>query len=169
MPIAGCEPSCVLTLIEEYPRLVDGPATKAISEQTRLVEDLLVEAIDDGDLTLDAGSTMAGRRIVYHGHCHQKAIVGLDSTIALLRRIPGATVDVLDAGCCGMAGSFGFEREHYDLSLALGRRRLAPAVQAASPDTVLVAPGMSCRQQIDHLTGRRAAHPAEVLWEALAR
>src|SRR5439155_11052734 len=81
----------------------------------------------------------------------------------------GFAVTEVDSGCCGMAGSFGFEREHYEISTWLGNRRLAPAVKAAPADTEIVAPGMSCRQQIDHLAGRRARHPAEVLWSALAR
>jgi len=78
-------------------------------------------------------------------------------------------VSEVDSGCCGMAGSFGFEREHYDISVALGNRRLAPAVKAAAATTTVVAPGISCRQQIQHLAGRRALHPAEALREALAR
>ena len=81
----------------------------------------------------------------------------------------GYKVSEVDSGCCGMAGSFGFEREHYDISVTLGNRRLAPAVKAAPAATEVVAPGISCRQQIQHLAGRRAKHPAEVLWEALAR
>ena len=102
-----------------------------------------------------------------HGHCHQKALVGTAPTVAALRWA-GFEVSEVDSGCCGMAGSFGFEREHYDVSVTLGNRRLAPAVKAAAPDTDVVAPGVSCRQQIQHLTGRRARHPAEVLVEALA-
>jgi Fe-S oxidoreductase len=101
-----------------------------------------------------------------HGHCHQKALVGTAPTVAVLGWA-GFEVSEVDSGCCGMAGSFGFEREHYDISVWLGNRRLAPAVQAAAADTEVVAPGISCRQQIEHLTGRRAKHPAEVLWEAL--
>ena len=93
-------------------------------------------------------------------------MVGTAPTVAALRWA-GYEVSEVDSGCCGMAGSFGFEREHYDISVALGNRRLAPAVKAAPADTVVVAPGISCRQQIEHLAGRRAKHPAEVLWESL--
>jgi Fe-S oxidoreductase len=102
-----------------------------------------------------------------HGHCHQKAMVGTAPTVAALAWA-GYEVSEVDSGCCGMAGSFGFEKEHYDISVSLGRRRLAPAVEAAGADTEVVAPGISCRQQIQHLAGRRAKHPAEVLREALA-
>ena len=94
--------------------------------------------------------------------------MGTGPTVAALRWA-GFEVTEVDSGCCGMAGSFGFEREHYDLSVRLGNRRLAPAVRAAGPDVEVVAPGISCRQQIEHLTDRRARHPAEVLWDALAR
>jgi Fe-S oxidoreductase len=103
-----------------------------------------------------------------HGHCHQKAMVGTAPTVAALQWA-GYRVSEVDSGCCGMAGSFGFEREHYDISVQLGQRRLAPAVKAAPAGTEVVAPGISCRQQIQHLAGRRAKHPAEVLRDALAQ
>jgi Fe-S oxidoreductase len=108
---------------------------------------------------------LAGRAVV-HGHCHHKAVMGLEPEVELLRST-GLEVEVLDSGCCGMAGSFGFETEHYDISVSLGNRRLAPAVKAAPVDTEIVAPGISCRQQIEHLTGRRAKHPAEALRDQL--
>ncbi len=94
--------------------------------------------------------------------------MGTAPTVAALRWA-GFTVAEVDSGCCGMAGSFGFEKEHYDISVAVGNRRLVPAVKAEPPTTEIVAPGISCRQQIDHLAGRQAKHPAEVLWETLAR
>src|SRR5262245_24804425 len=107
-----------------------------------------------------------GRKALLHGHCHQKALVGTAPTVAVLKSA-GFEVSEVDSGCCGMAGSFGFEKEHYDLSLTIGNRRLAPAVKAAASDIEIVAPGISCRQQIEHLTGKKAKHPAEVLWEAI--
>ena len=103
-----------------------------------------------------------GQSVLLHGHCHQKALVGTASTVGLLRAA-GFDVSEIDSGCCGMAGSFGFEKEHYDLSVAIGNRRLAPAVQAAGAGVEIVAPGISCRQQIAHLAGRTAKHPAELL------
>jgi Fe-S oxidoreductase len=111
---------------------------------------------------------LAGRRILFHGHCHQKAEVGTAATMALLRRIPGVVVEELDAGCCGMAGSFGFEAEHYDVSMTIGADRLFPAINAAAQDTVIAATGVSCRQQIYHGTARTAWHPVELVHEALA-
>jgi Fe-S oxidoreductase len=133
----------------------------------RQVEELLTEAIDAGSLVLAKDSPVAGRRILFHGHCHQKADVGTAATVALLRRLPGAEVVELDAGCCGMAGSFGFEAEHYDISMTVGEDRLFPAVRAEPPTTLVAATGVSCRQQIAHGTERRARHPLELLLDAI--
>ena len=169
VPIVGCEPSCLLTLREEHLSLLpDDPRAQVVADQTRLVEELLVEAIDDGGLTLDPGSAVSGRPIVFHGHCHQKALAGTAATVALLERIPGAQVTELDAGCCGMAGSFGFETEHYDLSMQIGESRLFPALRGAAPGTLVSATGVSCRQQIGHGVGQRAWHPVELVKAAQA-
>jgi Fe-S oxidoreductase len=167
-PIVGCEPSCLLTLREEHLALAPGdPRTRAVADQTRLVEELLVEAIDDGSLRLDPGSKVAGSRIVFHGHCHQKALAGTAATVELLRRIPAAEVVELDAGCCGMAGSFGFEAEHYDLSMHIGESRLFPALREEDAGTLVAATGVSCRQQIGHGVGLEARHPVQIVREAL--
>ncbi len=167
VPIVGCEPSCLLTLRDEFLDLLpDDDDARAVAHQAHLVADLLVEALDDGSLALDG--SFAGRTILLHGHCHEKAVTGTKATMDLLRRLPGATVSELDAGCCGMAGSFGFEREHYDLSMKIGGLRLFPAVRAADEGTVFAATGVSCRQQIAHGTDRRAQHPAELVRAALA-
>ncbi|MGR6966355.1 FAD-binding and (Fe-S)-binding domain-containing protein [Geodermatophilus sp. URMC 61] len=168
-PIVGCEPSCILTLRAEHVSLLpDDPNVRAVAERVRLPEELLVEAIDAGRLELREDSWLAGRTVVFHGHCHQKAEAGTAATVALLKRIPGVTVQELDAGCCGMAGSFGYETEHYDISLRVGEDRLFPAVRAAAPDAVIAATGTSCREQIHHGTHRTARHPIELLLEALA-
>jgi Fe-S oxidoreductase len=154
----------VFSLKHELPDLASGNiGALAIAEQARMVDDLLAEALDDGSLRVDPNAAAAGRRILFHGHCHQKAASATTGSTALLKRIPGATVDVLDAGCCGMAGSFGFEREHYDLSLAIGGMRLFPAVNAAPDDAIVTATGVSCRQQILHGTSRHAVHPVVLL------
>ena len=169
VPIVGCEPSCLLTLREEHLQLLpDDPRAQVVAKQARLVEELLVEAIDDGSLVLDAASAVANRPIVFHGHCHQKALAGTAATVALLERIPGAQVAELDAGCCGMAGSFGFEAEHYELSMQIGESRLFPALRSTEPGTLVAATGVSCRQQIGHGVGQRAWHPAELVRAALA-
>jgi FAD/FMN-containing dehydrogenase/Fe-S oxidoreductase len=166
-PIVGCEPSCLLTLLDETLALLPGDhRAHEVAGRVRPVEDLITEAIDAGDLELSADTWPAGHTILFHGHCHQKAEVGTAATVALLRRIPGARVVELDAGCCGMAGSFGFEAEHYALSMTIGEDRLFPAVRAEPPDTVVAATGVSCRQQIAHGTTRRAHHPLELVASA---
>jgi FAD/FMN-containing dehydrogenase/Fe-S oxidoreductase len=170
VPIVGCEPSCLLTLREEHLLLLEGdPRAEAVARQATLVEELLVEAIDDGGLRLDAASPVSGRPIVFHGHCHQKALAGTAATVALLERIPGAEVTELDAGCCGMAGSFGFEPEHYELAMQVGESRLFGALRALDTETLVAATGVSCRQQIAHGTGLRARHPVELVRAALSR
>ena len=168
VPIVGVEPSCLLTLRDEYPALLAGdPRAQVVAGGTRLPEELLVEAIDAGRLVLPAENSVSGRRVVFHGHCHQKALAGTAATMALLRSIPGADVIELDAGCCGMAGSFGFEAEHYDLSMSIGELRLFPAVRAEAEETIIAATGVSCRQQVAHGTGRRARHPLEIIRQTL--
>jgi FAD/FMN-containing dehydrogenase/Fe-S oxidoreductase len=165
VPIVGLEPSCLLTLRDETVELVRTEDARAVARQSFLFEEFLVRERGRG-LELSFGAK--GKKALLHGHCHQKALVGTAPTVAALRWA-GFEVQEIDSGCCGMAGSFGFEREHYDISVALGNRRLAPAVKAAPADTEIVAPGISCRQQIQHLAGRRAKHPAEVLHETLSR
>ncbi|MGA8417110.1 MAG: FAD-linked oxidase C-terminal domain-containing protein [Candidatus Dormiibacterota bacterium] len=166
--IVGVEPSCILTLAEEHIALQPGnPDAELVARQVRLVDELLLDAIDAGHLRMDPASPLAGRRFLFHGHCHQKALTGTSRTVRLLSRIPGATVVELDAGCCGMAGSFGFETEHYDLSMQIGGMRLFPAVNSENADTVIAATGVSCRQQIEHGTGRRAQHPVELIRAAV--
>ena len=168
MPIVGVEPSCLLTLRDEYLALLPGdPGARAVAAATRLPEELLLEAIAEGRLVLPVQNPVSGRRVLFHGHCHQKALAGTAATTALLRSIPGAEVIEVDAGCCGMAGSFGFEAEHYGLSMSIGELRLFPAIRAEGQDTIIAATGVSCRQQIAHGTGRPARHPLEIVRQVL--
>ncbi len=102
-----------------------------------------------------------------HAHCHEKAVTGTRATLELLQRIPGASVEEIDAGCCGMAGSFGFESEHYELSMQIGALRLFPSLAAEDADVLVAATGVSCRQQIAHGTPRRAWHPVELVRTAV--
>jgi Fe-S oxidoreductase len=164
LPVIGLEPSCLLTLRDEYVELAPGPEARQVARGSFLLDEFLLRERARG---LSLSFRDGGGRALLHGHCHQKALVGTGPTVQALRWA-GFEVTEVDSGCCGMAGSFGFEREHYDISVTLGNRRLAPAVRAAGGETEVVAPGISCRQQIEHLTGRRARHPAEVIRGALA-
>ncbi len=187
LPIVGLEPSCILTFRDEYPDLIDDPRTAALAQHTFLFDEFLAKEIREGRVTLPFSSTdhrppttdhssmstgsrpssVVGRQFLLHGHCHQKALVGTAHALELLRLIPGATVREVDSGCCGMAGSFGYEAEHYDVSIKIGERALLPAVRALPPEAEVVAMGTSCRHQIADGAGRRARHLAEVLADAL--
>ncbi len=155
--IVGCEPSCLLSLRDEYPDLVPGPESEAIAKRSFLIEEFLPE--------LKINFPAPPPHVLVHGHCHQKALSGTDPLMRFLEQT-GSRVEIVDSGCCGMAGSFGYEREHFDISLEMAARRLLPAVRQASTETVLAAPGTSCRHQIQDGTGRRAYHPVEIVARA---
>jgi Fe-S oxidoreductase len=164
-PIVACEPSCILTLRDDYPALLRGEQRRraeAVAAACRTFEELL-DSVPPDAVPLASGP----RRVLVQGHCHQRALVGMGPLLRLLRRLPGAEVVDLDAGCCGLAGSFGYEKEHYDVSLAVGEQRLFPTLRQADAETVIVAPGFSCRTQIAHATGRTAVHPVTLLRAAL--
>ncbi len=165
VPIVGCEPSCILTFRDEYPDLLDDPRVGELAKQTFMIEEFLAGLHGRGALNLPWRN--GARSLLLHGHCHQKALIGSAPSLQMLRMLPEAEVEEVDSGCCGMAGSFGYEEEHYDLSLAIGGRRLFPAVKAKGPEWEVVAAGVSCRQQIAHGTGRRARHLIEILADAL--
>jgi FAD/FMN-containing dehydrogenase/Fe-S oxidoreductase len=167
VPIVGVEPSCILTLREDYRDLVPGADADHVAAQARTIDELLAELAQAGRLPFPERPADGGRDYLLHGHCHQKALVGTAPTLAVLRAIPGARVQEIPSGCCGMAGSFGYEKEHYALSLAIGEQRLFPAVRSAPEGAVIVADGISCRQQILHGTERPARHLVEVVAEAL--
>ncbi len=161
IPIVGLEPSCLLTLRDELLMLVpDDPRGPAIAKNAFLFEEFIAKLVEEGEL--DLKFKQATEKVLLHGHCQQKALAGTATSKQTLGAA-GCEVDEVDSGCCGMAGSFGYEAEHYDISQAMGERRLLPAVRAADEKTTIVAAGVSCRQQIKHGTGRQALHPAEVL------
>ncbi len=166
IPLLGLEPSCLLTLADEWPELLPGGETRRVAAAVDLADAWLARQTKAGrsDLQLERRS----EECLVHGHCHQKALQGVTGTLAALGLVPGLNVTVLDSGCCGMAGSFGFEKEHYDLSVAIANLELLPAL-AAKPEAIVVAPGTSCRHQIKDLAGRRAWHPLEVLAAALGK
>lgn len=163
------EPSCLSAVREDAPDLLRGEAqqrARCVANATVLFEAFVEETWrdDGGPVALRTGPS----RVLLHGHCHQKAMGLLAPAKALLARVPGATVVDLDAGCCGMAGSFGYAREHYDVSRAIGERRLLPAARTLGSGDVLVATGVSCRHQVEELAGVRAVHPAELLRSLLS-
>jgi FAD/FMN-containing dehydrogenase/Fe-S oxidoreductase len=157
------EPSCLSAMREDVPALLRDHEQQQALQVARAClsfeEFLDRHAAEGRPLPLRNGPT----RVLLHGHCHQKSMGGVASAKALLARIPGTTVTDLDAGCCGMAGSFGYAREHFEVSRQIGERRLLPAARGLAPGEVLVAAGTSCRQQVADFTGVRALHPAELL------
>jgi FAD/FMN-containing dehydrogenase/Fe-S oxidoreductase len=166
IPILGLEPSCILTLLDEWPELVPGLDTRRISLAADLADAWLARQVEasKGDLELKPRR----EKCLLHGHCHQKALRGVGGSAGVLRLVPELDVNVLDAGCCGMAGSFGYEKEHYDLSVQIANLVLVPTLKA-EPAALIAAPGTSCRHQIKDLTGRRALHPLEVIRANLVR
>jgi Fe-S oxidoreductase len=159
IPIVGLEPSCILTFRDELPSFFPGEkrATDLAAHSMLLDEFMVREAPDFVPTEIRGGA-------IVQAHCHQQALAGIENEVALLSRAPGLRVEVLDAGCCGMAGAFGYDREHYEVSKAIGARGLIPAIEAAAAETIIVADGFSCRAQIRHFCpSRRPMHLAEVL------
>ena len=164
--IVGLEPSCILTLKDEYPDLIKDKIADKIAAYSSTIDVYLHDLITRGEFGLEF--TPKPEQVKIHGHCHQKAIEGMEPSIKVLEAISGVSVKEINSGCCGMAGSFGYEREHYDFSLRIGETRLFPAVRTMDKDTLLVANGVSCRQQIKQGTNRTALHLASVLADKLA-
>lgn len=182
-PLVGIEPSCILSFRDEYPALMangaNGDASlngandaERLAKNCLLFDEFLMREVEAGRITADAFSDMEAE-IWLHGHCHQKALVGVEKTAALLRLPKNTTVHVIPSGCCGMAGSFGYEKAHYQTSIAIGEMILFPAVrEAVKNNTVdhpvfIAAPGTSCRMQIHDGTGITALHPIEILYRLL--
>jgi Fe-S oxidoreductase len=164
LPIVFLEPSCLSAIKEDVPSLLRDDAQRRalkVAGQSVLFEEFLEGECAAGRARLDLNPGPA--QVLLHGHCHQKAMGRLAPAKALLGRIPGATVVDLEAGCCGMAGSFGYAREHFEVSRAIGERRLLPAARGVGEGSVLVASGTSCRHQVDDFTGTRAVHAAELI------
>ncbi len=160
-PIIGLEPACVSVFREELPNLFPfDEQAKRLSAQVLLLSEYLDRK--PGALPFPA----LARHAVVHGHCHHKAVLKMDAELSLMKKL-GLDVELLDSGCCGMAGSFGFERDKYEVSMRCAERVLLPAVRGAAADTLLVADGFSCREQIQQTTGRQALHLAQVLQMAL--
>jgi FAD/FMN-containing dehydrogenase/Fe-S oxidoreductase len=162
LPILGCEPSCLTMLLDEYRDLKLARDPSPVANASLLADAFLADSAHVPGLPLRP----LDRSVLLHGHCQQRAVIGTGPTRKLLERIPGAQIRELDSGCCGMAGSFGYEKSHYEVSSALAERVLLPAARA-EPDAILVAPGFSCRSQVHGLAGLTALHPLQLVAEQL--
>ena len=167
-PLVGIEPSCILSFRDEYPRLVPENLredAKRLANNCLLYDEFLMREVEAGRLSKEAFGELQGE-LWLHGHCHQKALVGIEKTASLLRLVKGLEVHVIPSGCCGMAGSFGYEAKHYEDSMRVANTTLVPALkkaQAANPSIYVAAPGTSCRTQIADTTGIHAYHPIDIL------
>lgn len=173
VPLVGIEPSCILSFRDEYPDLVEPVMredAKKLGKSCLLFDEFIVREFKAGRIKRDVFMELDAD-IYLHGHCHQKSLIGVGKCAEMLRLIPGIKVNVIPSGCCGMAGSFGYEKEHYETSLAIGEMALFPAVRKATEDkkkkVIVAAPGTSCRQQILDGTGVKALHPIEIMYNCL--
>jgi len=165
-PIVGIEPSCLLTLRDELGVVMKDDRTKPVTDRSVLFEEFLAGEARRGELRLPLRKN--GKQQAYlHGHCHQKALGTMPDVVAALQLVPGLSVKTIESSCCGMAGAFGYEKDHYDVSMRMAERSLLPAVRGAPADALIVADGTSCRHQIEDGAGRRALHVARVLQSVL--
>ena len=163
--VAGLEPSCILTFRDEYLDLLeDDDRVSSIADASMLIEEIVAEAMGDG---AELSPVREPGRVLFHGHCHQKALVGTGTAMEVLRSIPGCDAEEIESGCCGMAGSFGMEKEHYDVSMRIGEQGLFGPIRAAGDGVTVVSEGVSCRQQIADGTGASAKHLVELLADAI--
>ncbi|HHH49729.1 MAG TPA: FAD-binding oxidoreductase [Saprospiraceae bacterium] len=168
-PLIGIEPSAILSFRDEYPKLVDASevaAAKALSKHVFLIDEFLASEIEKGNIRSES-FTKKTQKIYLHGHCHQKSLSSVDSSAWLMSLPENYSVQIIPSGCCGMAGSFGYEKEHYDISMQIGELVLFPAIRKTKENDIIAAPGTSCRHQIMDGTKRKALHPVEVLFDAL--
>ena len=166
-PLLGLEPSAILSFRDEYIRLADDKeAAERVSKNAFLLEEFFKKEVIAGNITANS-FTSEKKKIKLHGHCHQKALSGVENTFVMLNLPQNFEVTVIPSGCCGMAGSFGYEKEHYEVSMQIGEQTLFPAVRKASEETVIAAPGTSCRHQIYDGTGKKALHPVVIMAAAV--
>jgi Fe-S oxidoreductase len=166
--IVGLEPSCLLTLRDEYLAMGLGEDAVRLSRRAMLFEEFIAAQADAGQFRLDL-VPLGAKTALLHGHCHQKAFDAMPAVRRVLALVPGLKVETVESSCCGMAGSFGYEAEHFDVSMRMAELALLPAVRQAKPDTLVVADGTSCRHQIHDGSGREALHVARVLQMALKK
>ena len=169
IPLIGIEPSAILTFRDEYPDLAydqNVDTAQALSKNVFLIDEFIANEITKGNIKKESFTTKP-KLIKLHGHCQQKAITSMAPTQNILSFPENYKVELIASGCCGMAGSFGYEKEHYDLSMQIGELVLLPTVRMQLSDTLIAAPGTSCRHQIKDGAQKIALHPVEILFEAL--
>ncbi|MDH3228273.1 MAG: FAD-binding protein [Alphaproteobacteria bacterium] len=166
VPVIGLEPSCLFSLRDEFLAMLPGEETAKLAGRAMLFEEFIAAEIEAGRFTLDFGPGRGGK-VLLHGHCHQKAMGAVGAVQTALALVPGLEVETIESTCCGMAGAFGYEAEHFDVSMGIGELDVLPAVRKAEMDVMIVADGTSCRHQIAGGTGRQAVHVARVLADAL--
>jgi len=162
IPIVGLEPSCILTIKDELPSLVPGLKSQKLAENVQLLDEYLVEEKKAGRLQLEY-KISEPKKVLLHGHCHQKAFDSLNSTVKLLESIEGIEVEIIDSSCCGMAGAFGYQSENYEFSMEMAELSLLPRIRQATDKEIITTSGTSCRQQIKHGSGRSVQHPISLL------
>jgi Fe-S oxidoreductase len=167
VPIVGLEPSCLLTLRDEFLAMLPGGDTERLGSQAFLFEEFLAREKSAG--RLPGSIAKSARKVLLHGHCHQKAFGVMGSVEAALGLVDGLVVETVESSCCGMAGAFGYGAETYEASIAMGELSLLPAVRGAPADTTIAADGFSCRHQIRDGTGRTALHVARILSQAMSQ
>jgi FAD/FMN-containing dehydrogenase/Fe-S oxidoreductase len=168
-PLIGIEPSAILTFRDEYIDLADDDlysTAKEMSKQVFTIDEFIAKEIAKGNINKEQ-FTKEKKKIMLHGHCQQKALSSVAPTVILLTLPENYSVETIPSGCCGMAGSFGYEKEHYDISMKIGELVLFPSVRKQADDVIIAAPGTSCRHQVKDGTGKHAKHPVEILYEAL--
>ncbi len=169
LPVIGLEPSAILSFRDEYKRFYKNEkVTNAIAKNTFLFEEFLAKEIENGTIT-KAQFTTAAKTIKIHGHCHQKALSNQKVTFDVLNLPENYKVSIISSGCCGMAGSFGYEKEHYDVSMKIGELKLFPSIRKSEEDVIISANGTSCRHQIYDGTQRKALHPVTIIKQALLK
>jgi Fe-S oxidoreductase len=167
VPVIGLEPACLLSLRDEFLSMMPGAATAALALNALLFEEFIAREADAGRLKLNL-KALPQKKALVHGHCHQKAFDVMPAVQKTLKLVPGLDVEIVESSCCGMAGSFGYDAAHYDVSMKMAEASLLPKVRAAAADILIVADGTSCRHQIHDGAQRDALHVARVLEQALA-
>ena len=167
----GIEPSAILTFRDEYPKLLRGQEqkdSKELAKSCLLIDEFLANEFDKGNIDVSK-FTDKTEKIIFHGHCHQKALSSVSFSQKIMQMPANYSVEVLNTGCCGMSGSFGYEDDKYDVSMQIGELVLFPAVRNKAKETIIAATGTSCRHQIKDGTQENSLHPVEILWNALKK